>query len=68
MFYLQTAATETPVGNVVGYKTREDAVSDGETIAFNMGIPIDVVEIRDVDRIYACGCSDKIACDDHLDR
>ena len=68
MFYLQTAATETPVGSVAGYTTRDEAVSDGALIAFNMDTPIDVVEIRDADRIYPCGCSDKIPCDDHIDQ
>jgi hypothetical protein len=68
MFYLQTAATEAPVGSVAGYTTRAEAVIDGEVIAFNMDTPIDVVEIRDADRIYPCGCSDDIPCDDHADQ
>ena len=68
MFYLQTAATETPVGAVQGYKTRELAVADATPISYNRDIPIDVVEIRDADRVYPCGCSDKVACDDHQDR
>jgi len=68
MFYLQTAATETPVGSVAGYTTRNEAVAEGTTIAINIGVPVDVVEIRDADRIYPCGCSDKIPCDDHIDQ
>jgi hypothetical protein len=68
MFYLQTAATETPVGSVAGYTTRDEAVAEGTTISINMGVPIDVVEIRDADRIYPCGCSDDIPCDDHIDQ
>lgn len=65
MFYLQTAVMETPVGSVAGYTTRDEAVAEGTTIAFNMDTPIDVVEIRDADRIYPCGCSDNIPCYTH---
>ena len=67
MFYLETALTQTIVGNLMGYSTKEAAVKAGAVIAADLDTPIDVVESRDADRIYPCGCSDKIYCDEHME-
>ena len=62
MFYIETAASQTPQGRPRGYPTKAQALEDAKIVSHNMDIPIDIVEIRDADRVYPCGCSDNYGC------
>ena len=67
MFYLETAAISSRVGEPGGYSRKENALADAEKIALTLDIPIDIVEIKDADRVYACGCSNDVTCYTHLE-
>ena len=67
MFYLETAATTTRVGKAGGYADKKDALDEAVIIAQDLDVPIDIVEMRDADRVYPCGCSNDNECDECLE-
>jgi len=54
----------TPVGKG-SYETQQEAILDAVNIALELDAPTKVIEVREVDRIYACGCSNEVSCQTH---